>query len=230
MARTAGSRNQDFDEARADLAERIAAHMLSPGGVGASLRELAAAAGVTPPTLRHYFGDRAGALAAAFAQRHAEGEPYLALVRRAPDRPVAEALPALLHFVVQGLRAGVARQLVVGLADGSREPVVGTACVTECLEPVLSAVEARLAHHAARGELRVPDVRAAALALVSPVALAVLHQDALGGDRVRPLDLAAFIATLSDGFLRGHAVAAASRPGAHRRRLAGQPGRKGRGR
>lgn len=206
MSRTRGSRNADFAESRAVLARRLAARLLEPDGVRASLRELAVAAGVTPPTLRHYFTDRDGAVSAAFAALHAEGAPYLSLVARPPEEPFPASVRFLMGFLLEGLRNGVARQLVSGLAEAGTSPVIGRACVTECLEPTLQAIEARLHAHQRRGEMRAADTRAAALALAAPVVLAMLHQDTLDGAAVRPLPMPVLLEELAGGFVRAYAA------------------------
>ena len=46
-------------------------------GPTASMRELAGAANVSVPTLRHYFGDRDGVVVAAMGEWFRRGEPYL---------------------------------------------------------------------------------------------------------------------------------------------------------
>ena len=76
------------------------------------------------------------------------------------------------------------------LAAGMDDPALGPATVDALLEPVLQAVEARLGVHRDRGELAADaDLRHAALALVSPLLLGLLHQRSLGGSGCRPLDL-----------------------------------------
>ena len=54
MSRTAGTRNADYEAHRQELAAAVARRMVAPGGAAASFRELAAAAGVSAPTLRHW--------------------------------------------------------------------------------------------------------------------------------------------------------------------------------
>ncbi|MEM6928134.1 MAG: TetR/AcrR family transcriptional regulator, partial [Myxococcota bacterium] len=76
MGRPRGSRNQDFDTKRTALAERMADHLLVDGAV-ASLADLARAAGVSVPTLRHYFGDRRGAVVAALQQADEKSQALL---------------------------------------------------------------------------------------------------------------------------------------------------------
>ncbi len=50
-----------------------------------------------------------------------------------------------------------------------------------------------------------PDARVAALALLSPVLMALFHQHQLQGRRCRPLDLEVFIERRLDGFMKGYA-------------------------
>jgi hypothetical protein len=77
--------------------------------------------------------------------------------------------------------------------------------VSESLEPTIAAVTERLAAHQARGEMRSEcDARSAALALISPLILAHLHQRDLGGSTSHALDMPQFIAQHADTFVRGH--------------------------
>jgi len=205
VPRLPGSKNADYDQQRDELLARLRPRLLAPAGVSASFRELAAAADVSPATLRHYFGDRAGVLRAMLAALGKDGLPYLAEVAIAPPGPVDKTLRALLSRVLVGWRFGVGAIHALGLTAGLGDGVVGPAYVQEILEPTLQATEARLARHAADGALVIRDVRVAALELLSPVLLALLHQDGLGGARCRPLDMDAFLDEHLRTFLRAHA-------------------------
>ena len=99
------------------------------------------------------------------------------------------------------------------LSAGLAEAAVGPAYLNEVLEPVLQALEQRIAALAARDELHPTDVRVAALELLAPVFLALLHQDALSGTRCRPLDMDTFLSAHLDHILRawrGDTMAACS--------------------
>ena len=61
------------------------------------------------------------------------------------------------------------------------------------LEPTLQALEKRLQASIEHGLIIECDTRHAALALVSPLLLALLHQHDLGGTRCRPLSVPALI-------------------------------------
>lgn len=202
MGRPAGSRNPDFESARGALLQAALVRLGEPGGKRASFRELAASAGVSVATLRHYFGSREQLVEAVLAWCHFAGQRYLLEVATGPLEPVSESLARLLARMEEGFRHGVDRVHAIGLAEGMGEPVLGPAYLREVLDPTVEAVEARLARHIARGELRAGDVRHMALSLVTPPLLALLHQGVLGGCRTRPLSYSAFCADHVSGFLR----------------------------
>ena len=83
-----------------------------------------------------------------------------------------------------------ASSLALGLESEDRGPTF----LTGLLEPVLEAAEQLLTAHVDAGDLPSCDVRAVALSLVSPVVLALLHQDDLGGAHTRHLDVEEYAA------------------------------------
>jgi len=205
MGRPRGSKNADFDAAREALLRAARARLIEPGGAGASFRDLAAAAGVSVATLRHYFGSREGLIEAVFAFDHLRGTPYLLEVATGPLAPLRSSLAWLLARIAEGFRFGKLGEVhALGLAAGLSDRALGPAYVNEILEPTLKAVEARLARHLANGELRSCDLRHAALALIAPALLALLHQGELGGSTCRPLAIDAFLKDHLDGFLRAY--------------------------
>ncbi|MDX2184295.1 MAG: hypothetical protein SFW08_09945 [Gemmatimonadaceae bacterium] len=204
MPRPAGRRNADFDVTRTTLLTRLADRLRQADGATLSFREMASAAEVSLPTLRHYFGDRAGVLRAVLQFNHLAGEAYLRQIAAAPLAPLRASVRDYLDFLVDGLRAGVGRMLTVGLMNGMQDAEVARACLSELLEPTIRALEVRLERHLSAGDLRPLDVRHGALALISPVVLAVLHQDEMDGRSYRPLDLVKFLDDLAEGFVRAH--------------------------
>ncbi|MFS8069643.1 MAG: TetR/AcrR family transcriptional regulator, partial [Byssovorax sp.] len=167
---------------------------------------LAASAGVSVATLRHYFGTREQLVEAVLAWCHVAGQRYLLEVAAGPLEPVSESLSRVLARIGEGFQRGLGRVHAIGLSAGLREPLLGPAYLREVFDPTIEAVEARLVRHIAKGELRPSDVRHMALSLVSPPLLALLHQGMLGGCRTRPLSYAAFCADHVSGFLRAFAV------------------------
>jgi len=80
------------------------------------------------------------------------------------------------------------------------------------------AAERLLEAHATAGELPpldAEDRRGIALSLLAPILLGVLHQDALGGHAVRPLDLEAFARDHADLVLSGIRARRPTRRGHH---------------
>jgi len=203
MGRPTGSRNPDFESTRASLVRAVQARLAEPDGARASFREMAGAAGVSVSTLRHYFGSREGVLAAVLEHWNEQGQRYLLAVAAGPLGPLRVSLGSVLAAVGRGFQAGALGEVfAIGLACGLRQPDLGPAYLRQVLDPTLEAVEARLARHIARGELRPGEVRHMALALMAPPLLALLHQGPLGGTRCRPLAYERLCEDHLDGFLR----------------------------
>lgn len=189
----------------------MASRLLTESGEPATFAELADVAGVSAPTLRHYFGDRVGAYTAALAAVDRDGERFRAGAGQVGDRTPDETLPALLTATVEtwrryGLGAVFSPALALGIGHDERGP----AFLSHLLEPFLESVEQLLQTHVDRGQLPVDlDVRGAALGLLAAPLLALLHQDALGGDTSRPLDVETFAVTHARTMLTGLVGAAA---------------------
>lgn len=204
MGRPLGKRNPDFAATRQALIERLLVRLAKPDGARLSFREMAVAALVSTATLRHYFGSRAGVLQAVLSFFHLQGLPHLHRVATETLVGLGESTTRLVEALLIGLSLGVGAIHELGLSTGMRDPVIGPAYLAEILEPTLQSVEVRLQRHMALGHMRICDARVAALALVSPLLMAVLHQRSLGGDRCRALDVDAFAAEHVDGFLRAY--------------------------
>ena len=187
------------------LAERLRARLADGASPRPSFRELAAAAGVSVATLRHYFGDRDQLVREMMAVHAPGAAPHLAFLRE-PAQTLEASVAAAAGYIALGLRHKVVADLhAVGLSEGLGRPAIGATYLTEILEPMIEAVEARLFAHIARGEMRSGDPRMAALGLISPILVAHLHQRALGGCDTRPLDLDAFLEAHAQAFVRAYA-------------------------
>jgi AcrR family transcriptional regulator len=203
MARPAGTRNVGFEGKRDALAFALVSRVLvSPPP---SFRELAESAGVSVPTLRHYFEDRDGAIRGALDAMYRMGAAHIARSGTDAMGPVAPSLRWFLdQFREAWERYGVGRMITAGLAEGLGSAGVGPTFIDTMLEPSLQAAEVRIAAHVARGDLEPCDVRHAALELLCPVLLALLHQGPLGGVACRPLDVDAFLDDHLRRFLRAY--------------------------
>lgn len=209
MGRPRGARNQDYEATREALASKLLGGVLRHGAQ-VSLHELAREAGVSIATLKHYFGDRSGAVAEALRSVKRDADGYIAAVAEPGEQGLAGSLAGL----ASGLAAawgpdGVGRLFSAGLAVGMFDPSAGPGYLEGVLDPTLAALEQRLRRHAQRGEAALdPDdelsLRAAALAFLSPVLMALVHQHGLSGQSCRPLPLERFLELHVAGFVRAY--------------------------
>jgi AcrR family transcriptional regulator len=205
MPRPKGSPNEDFTESRAALLNKLRKALLSRKPPS-SLRALAEIAGVSVPTLRHYFGDKDAVLAAVFADYHVGGSQELRTAST-PTGDFKTSIVDLVRHVADGFRHGrLDRMHAVGLTEGLAAPQVALAYLTEILEPTIEAITIRLQKHIERGEMRKVSARHAAVAFLSPIVLLFLHQNGLNGAKSHPTDIDAFLATHVEGFIEGYAA------------------------
>ncbi len=203
MARTRGARNADYEESRLALARQVRTALLEDDGLRSSLRELAASAGTSVATLKHYFGNREGIIVAVMESLRIDGAPYIAQV----SSPTSGDLRASLTFVLKRLTTAWVKYRVgdmhaAMLAEGLSRKQLGPSYVTLMLEPLLQLGEQVLQRHVDAKELTPCDVRHASLALLSPLVMALLHQENLSGAGCRPLDVNALIGAHVEAFLR----------------------------
>ena len=204
MGRISGAKNHDHDATRSELAAGVAKQLLHAGGRQPSLRALAEGAGVDPGTLRHYFNDREGAVKAAFDHLATLGKTEQERARALVALPATDALQMLLSSVAFAWGGALGSMHAAGFGEGMASPAVGQTYIADILEPTLALVEELLTTFAARGELRVANVRVSGLALMAPLLLALFHQQQLNGTTCRPLDLTQFIEAHLAQFLSGH--------------------------
>lgn len=209
MARPVGTPNHDHDAKRERLITGMLPVLLAPGGAQASLRTLSKSAGVTLPTLRHYFASRDALYVEAMAHLTRLGARFLdeAVEVHPHDDVTAHLRDFLTRFRLGWETFGVGRIVAMGLEAGlSREPI-GEGFIMHTLEPMLASVERRLDACVQAGVLRDADARFMALSLMSPLILAMLHQGPLGGRCQRPLDLDAFVSHHIAAFVRAYGPA-----------------------
>ena len=207
--RTYGAKNTDHESKRARMVAAIAPVVMCAAPQRPSLREMSKAAGVSVNNLRHYFGTREGVLEAVFEAMGVAGEPYIRRALGFASMPVAQGLRTLLGEIVAAWTpeqiGGLHRS---GISEGLGSDALGPAYVEHILEPTLVIVEDMLDIWRQRGEVEVePDqLRVAALAVMAPVLLALLHQRGLGGSECRVLDFDPFLDAHVSRFLRGWAA------------------------
>jgi len=207
LPRPKGTRDADYDFRRSELLRGMSRHMMRRESPRPSLRELALAAGVSVPTLRHYFGARTQVVDAVFEECLKLGREGLDSQRHS-EKPFAESIRDYAHALVQALSARRDVRLgdffAVGLGEGLLDMAVSRSTLRHILDPTTEVLESRLNSHIARGEMIETDVRAAALMLMSPLLIASLHQNQLRGDIERPMSLEAVADTISEAFARAY--------------------------
>jgi AcrR family transcriptional regulator len=207
VPRTRGSRDADHEAKRLALLERLIDRLAMPDATRPSLRQLAESASVTEPTLRHYFGNREGIVAAAFAEWRRRGDAWLPVAAR-PSGPLAQSLSDYLAMLIAAFRHfGFAKIVAVGFIEGLLDVKQGPLFLRDALDPMIDALAERLAAHQQAGEMRAGDPRFAAVALAAPVILMCQHQLQLHGEAHSPTDIDAFVADHLAAFLRAHAIA-----------------------
>ncbi len=207
MPRPKGARDADYAVKRSALLRKLSARLIQLDDTRPSLRQLAIAAGVTVPTLRHYFGDREDLVQAVLEEFRLHGERYVergAEPHGDLDQSVRAFLSRLAEVLVEGPKLG--DKIAIAFLEGFYSERLGPAGLNAVIEPPLQAMEKRLAAHQARGELGDVDLRCAALMLISPLLIACMHQKQMFGDQVRPLDLAAVIDSTAASFLKAYAT------------------------
>jgi len=209
MGRARGTRNQDYGATREALAARLLAAVVG-SGAQTSLHELARVAGVSIPTLKHYFGDRSGAVAAALTSVRTSAAGRIAAIADPGRLRLAGSLRAVgSGLAAAWVPAGVGKLFTSGMSAGLFDAVAGPGYLDGVLEPTVRAMEARLRVHARRGELDVEaddelGLRTAALAFLSPLLVALIHQHGLSGTVVRPLPMKRFLDLHVRRFVAGY--------------------------
>jgi AcrR family transcriptional regulator len=208
LARTKGARNADYDAKRRELLARLLPRFVDRAQGRPSFRQFAAAAGVTMPTLRHYFGDRSNVVAAVLEEYRRQGDKRLEIVAT-PAGGFESSVRQFAHGLIFGMQApGGAVRLgdvfSASLSEGLTDPEISPLALRYVVDPAVEALERRLSVHIARGEMREADVRAAALMLISPLLLAVLHQDQMSGALSHPVALHELAANVADAFIRAY--------------------------
>ncbi len=211
MSRPKGARDSDHEAKRRDLLAKMSRRMMRRSPARPSLRNLAAAADVSVPTLRHYFGGRPAVIDAILAECLRLGREGLDAQNQSP-KPFADSIHDYAQDLVLALTAARDVRLgdvfAVSLAEGMLDADVSRSTLTHIVDPTLKALEIRLGHHMDRGEMTRSDARSAALMLVSPLLLACLHQNQLGGAAVRPLSLDLLTRDVATAFVRAFSALA----------------------
>ncbi|MCG8442484.1 MAG: TetR/AcrR family transcriptional regulator [Caulobacterales bacterium] len=204
MARPRGVRNPDFEQKRNRLIEALTNHVLAADLKRASLRQFAQAAGVSEPTLRHYFEDRRGVVCAILKRIAERTREFLE-----PDSVASFDYHGVLHDqagrTLDAVSGGMfVRAHVFGLIEGAADEELGRLYVTTLLEPALSAFEEGMAAFLDPADPDSQRRRAAALMFFGPMLLTSIHQRLLGGETHDPIDMGALFSEFADAVARAY--------------------------
>ncbi len=188
---------------RHELLSLLAPTAIAERSAPVSLRQFAIKAGVSEPTLRHFFTDRRGVVIALIGY-FAEGARQFLELSAKPEATLRDAVSGYGELALAGAQSRLFAQAhAFALVESIHDPEVARAYLQTIIEPSLQALEQRLAPGVDPDTANPERVRHAALALYAPILIAILHQDLLQGENVRPLDMSAFITDLTALFTHG---------------------------
>jgi AcrR family transcriptional regulator len=194
---------------RHELLSLLAPTAIAERSAPVSLRQFAIKAGVSEPTLRHFFADRRGVVIALIGY-FAEGARQFLEESAKPADTLQEAVSGYGALALAGAQSDLFAQAhAFALVESIHDPEVAKAYLERIIEPSLQALELRLGPSVDPDNADPDRVRHAALALYAPALIAILHQRLLKGDEVRPLDMSAFVSDLTTLFTDGMKTKAA---------------------
>jgi AcrR family transcriptional regulator len=188
---------------RSELLGLLAPTAIAERSAPVSLRQFAIKAGVSEPTLRHFFADRQGVVIALIAY-FADGARQFLEESAKPASTLQDAVSGYGALALAGAQSDFYAQAhAFALVESIHDPEVAKAYLERIIEPSLQALELRLGPSVDPHNANPDRVRHAALALYAPALIAILHQHLLKGDEVRPIDMSAFVADLTTLFTDG---------------------------
>ncbi|MEQ8403486.1 MAG: TetR/AcrR family transcriptional regulator [Oceanicaulis sp.] len=199
---TAAARGPATDR-KSELLAILARTAIAERSAPVSLRQFAIKAGVSEPTLRHYFTDRQGVVIAIIAY-FADGARDWLERSAEPGASLQEAVAGYAALAMEGSSSNVFAQAhAFAFVESIHDREVARAYLERIIEPSLTALERRLAPGVDPGADNPERVRHSAIFLYAPVLVAVLHQRLLAGEDTRPLDMADFFDDLTRLFTDG---------------------------
>jgi AcrR family transcriptional regulator len=202
MSKTKGSRSKDYDSKRLELLRKIGGFLMENPTQKASMRQIATACDVSMPTLIHYFQNRESISHAWLEQCWKDARHHLQEGAQ-PKGTLAHCIKYKLQNIADAFMLfGLDKLHIWGLTEGLGDTFLGPSYLQFFLEPTLQACEAWLSYYKNKGDIDSSvDIRFAAISLISPLIILLMHQHALSGSDVRPADIQTFINQHAKRFL-----------------------------
>ncbi|XBQ15452.1 MAG: TetR/AcrR family transcriptional regulator [Oceanicaulis sp.] len=202
MSSTAEARGPATDRKR-ELLDILARTAIAERSAPVSLRQFAIKAGVSEPTLRHYFTDRRGVVIAIIGH-FAEGARAWLARSAEPAATLEASVKEYGALAMDGARSDFFAQAhAFAFVESIHDREVARAYLELIVEPSLTALEARLGPGVDPAGSNPERVRHGAIFLYAPVLVAVLHQRLLAGEDTRPLSMDRFFEDLTRLFTSG---------------------------
>jgi len=200
-----GTRDLDYESKRRALLYRISEKTLQEQDTVPSLLRMSDYAGVSVPTLRHYFGDRHDLIDAMLTEAAHITWRSMEPLRRPTltfHASILEYSRALVDELLAVKAFAFGDVLIKSLGEGLLDARISASAREHVLEPALDVLGERLQHHIARKEMIATDTQAAAIFLCAPLILGFLHQRPLHGATDRPMSLSALADLTAGSFVR----------------------------
>lgn len=139
-----GTKHEGHDDKRRLILRCMAALVFSAPGARPSFRQFAASAGVSEPTLRHYFKDRDGCVAAIlefFGQNGQFVWRRLSQPARGPREAVAETFEISRSGMMAG---GFIQAHTFGVVESAGNPRVAKVYRERILDPAIEAIVSKI--------------------------------------------------------------------------------------
>lgn len=192
--------DQDRRKQILDAAQKVFA---KKGFHGASIKDLAKAAGISPGLLYWYFKDKAGLFTSLLSERIAEG--FGSLAEEVPfDLPPEEFLPRFGSFYLSLLEEPMSTALFkIVIANTQSFPAAVREVQARMIDRILSTMQAYFQHQIDAGRMRPCDTEMATRVFMSSLVAYMLLKHVLGNEQTRALPRDTLVDGVADIVLRG---------------------------
>ena len=186
MGRAPGVRNEHYAEKRQELLDASTDYVLREDVMMPSIRQIAIAAGVSDPTVKHYFGDRTALVRDVLANVGARSEPLREEIRKGKPT-IREAIEDYLQLMATVPQNSMfVRANLFALRESLIEPSIFKSYVDLIVEPNIAALAERLLNSSG-GPRNFANARAAAGLITSNLAKISLRHIMLGDSDQVPM-------------------------------------------